>query len=108
MAIPAFEFGVKGARVLILGGVHGNEVEGPIAAFGLLKHFACAFDYNLRLTLVPTFNLEGVLAQNRHNSRGVDLNRNLPTKDWNPKAFDPKYPPGPFANSEPENQALVK
>jgi protein MpaA len=37
----------------------------------------------------------------------VDLNRNLPTEDWNPKAFNPKYPPGEFANSESENQALV-
>jgi protein MpaA len=42
------------------------------------------------------------------NSRGIDLNRNLPTRDWNPKAFTPRYPPGPSPNSEPENQALVK
>ena len=38
----------------------------------------------------------------------MDLNRNLPTKDWNPKAFDEKYPPGPYAGSESENKALIK
>ncbi len=107
MAIPAFKFGASGPRVLILGGVHGNEVEGTTAAFGLLNHFTSSFEFNLRVTLIPTFNIDGVIAQNRLNGRGVDLNRNLPTKDWNPKAFDPKYPPGPAPNSEPESQALV-
>ena len=57
---------------------------------------------------MPAFNLDGVLAHSRLNGHGVDLNRNLPTNDWNPKAFDPKYPPGPHANSEPENQCLTK
>ncbi|HEX4926290.1 MAG TPA: DUF2817 domain-containing protein, partial [Bdellovibrionales bacterium] len=37
----------------------------------------------------------------------VDLNRNLPTKDWDPKAFTPRYPPGPHAGSEIENRDLV-
>jgi murein peptide amidase A len=108
MAIPAYEFGSKGPKVLILGGVHGNEIEGVIAAMGLLKQFGAQFDYDLRLTLVPEFNPDGVLQQQRLNGNGVDLNRNLPSNDWNPKAFDAKYPPGPSANSEPENQALVK
>ena len=51
--------------------------------------------------------MDGLLAQSRFNGHGVDLNRNLPTNDWNPKAFDSKYPPVPSANSEPENKALV-
>jgi protein MpaA len=108
MAIPAYRFGNAGAPVLILGGVHGNEIEGTTTAFGLLRHFAQKFTYKLRLTLVPAFNIDGVINQQRINGHNVDLNRNLPTKDWNPKAFDPKYPPGPNPNSEPENQALVK
>src|ERR1700692_1489381 len=108
MAIPAFEFGTNGPKVLVIGGVHGNESEGVVASFGLLKSFTENFTLKLRLTLIPAFNLDGVLSLNRVNGHGVDLNRNLPTNDWNPKAFDPKYPPGPKANSEPENQALVK
>ena len=61
----------------------------------------------LKLTLVPALNLDGVLAKTRTNGNGVDLNRNLPSNDWNPKAFNDRYPPGPSANSEPENQALT-
>ncbi|MGE0207339.1 MAG: hypothetical protein AB7R69_05830 [Candidatus Babeliales bacterium] len=38
----------------------------------------------------------------------MDLNRNLPTKDWSAAASKPKYNPGPKALSEPENQFLVK
>jgi protein MpaA len=108
MAIPAFSFGNEGPKVLILGGVHGNEIEGTFASFGLLKSFSTAFNYKLQLTLVPALNLDGVINKDRLNGLGVDLNRNLPTKDWNPKAFDPKYPPGPNPCSEPENRALVK
>jgi protein MpaA len=108
MAIPAFKFGKAGPEVLILGGVHGNEVEGTTVAYGLLHKFSNKYDYKIKLTLVPAFNLDGVIKQTRLNGNGVDLNRNLPTKDWNPKAFDPKYPPGPSPMSESENRALVK
>jgi protein MpaA len=38
----------------------------------------------------------------------VDLNRNLPTKNWNPVPREPRYNPGPKPLSEPENQYLVK
>jgi len=107
MAIPAFRFGKAGPEVLILGGVHGNEIEGTAASFGLLKKFSDDYKYNLKITLVPAFNLDGVLKQTRLNGQNVDLNRNLPTRDWSPKAFDPKYPPGPCSLSEPENKSLV-
>lgn len=108
LPIPAYCFGDSGPRVLILGGVHGDEVEGVVCAYGLLNAFRKDFDLKLQLTLVPTFNLDGVLAKTRVNARGVDLNRNLPTRDWDPKAFNDRYPPGPKAGSEPENQALVQ
>jgi murein peptide amidase A len=108
LPIPAFNFGSSGPRVLILGGVHGDEIEGVWAAFGLLKAFSENFPYKLKLTLVPTFNLDGVLAKDRRNGRKVDLNRNLPTNDWSDKVATERYHPGPFAGSEPENQALMK
>ena len=106
--IPAYRFTNHGPEVLILGGVHGDEYEGIVAAHGLLEAFLTSFPFKLNVTLVPTFNMEGVFAKTRTNSRGVDLNRNLPTSDWNPLAPNPRYAPGPAANSEPENQALVK
>lgn len=111
LPIAAYRFSNGGAnnpaKVLILGGVHGDEIEGVVAAQGLLESLIQSFPYHLDLTLVPALNLDGVLHRTRTNFRGVDLNRNLPTKDWSPEVKTPRYHPGPSANSEPENQALT-
>lgn len=107
LSIPAYKFGYKGPEILIVGGVHGDEIEGIVAANGLLQNLATAFPFKLNLTLVPIFNLDGALRNERRNARGVDLNRNLPTQDWSPQVAQPRYNPGLKANSEPENQALV-
>ena len=96
-----------GSPVLILSGVHGNEPEGVILAYRLLSEFQKTYVYSFPCVLIPEFNLEGLMSVNRLNGNSVDLNRNLPTKDWNKEAFNPKYPPGPAANSEPESKALV-
>src|SRR4051812_44496985 len=85
LPIPAYRWENGGHEVLILGGVHGDEPEGSICAFGLLNEFTQNFSFQLNLTLVPTFNLDGILNKSRLNGHSVDLNRNLPTKDWNPK-----------------------
>jgi protein MpaA len=95
-------------HVLILGGVHGDEPEGVACARGLLQKFIEKFDLNLNLTLVPEMNPEGVLLKTRGNSNKVDLNRNLPTKDWSPVAATVRYFPGPAPLSEKENVALVQ
>ena len=107
LSIPAYRFGIRGPEILILGGVHGDEIEGIIAANGLLQVFSQSFPFKMQLTLIPIFNLDGALKTQRRNARNVDLNRNLPTKSWSPKIIKEKYSPGPFACSEPENQALV-
>jgi protein MpaA len=96
-----------GPEVLVLGGVHGDETEGVVCAHGIYGELMRGPLPKLNLTLVPAFNLDGVLAKTRVNGNGVDLNRNLPSNDWNPQAFNDRYPPGPHAGSEPENQALV-
>jgi murein peptide amidase A len=108
LPIPAYNFGHTGPRILILGGVHGDEIEGVQAAHGLLGAFEKNFHHNLHITLVPAFNLDGILAKERKNGHGVDLNRNLPTLDWSPVAAKESYFPGAYPASEPENQALVK
>jgi protein MpaA len=107
LPIPAYRFAGGGPNILILGGVHGDEIEGVWCAHGLLKSFAENFPYHLNLTLVPALNLDGVLARERRNGRMIDLNRNLPTKDWTNVVATERYFPGPAANSEPESQALV-
>ena len=106
---PAVSGLPKKAKVLILGGVHGDEPEGVYIACGLLRDWTEHFPYKaLDLTLIPVFNPDGVFTAQRLNGSKTDLNRNLPTKDWSPKAASPRYRPGPAPCSESENQALVR
>lgn len=107
LPITAFEFAGGGPEVMILGGVHGDEYEGVVATEGILEALLRNNPYRLNLTVVPRFNPDGVLFRTRGNGKGVDLNRNLPTKDWSPEAKTPRYFPGPTAGSEPENRALM-
>lgn len=107
LPVLAHEFLNNGPEVLILGGVHGDEIEGVIAAQEIIKSLMQSFPYKLNLTVVPQFNLEGVLFKTRGNGNGVDLNRNLPTKDWSPEVKTPRYHPGPAAGSERENTGLI-
>lgn len=96
-------------HLLIIGGVHGDEIEGVCAARALLAHLSTS-EANLpklRISLIPELNPEGVLLKTRGNSHGVDLNRNLSTKDWTSDYTVDRYFPGKKALSEPENQALV-
>ncbi len=108
LAISGRRFGRGEKHILVLGGVHGDEVEGVVLAGAIEARLLERDELTVRLTLVPTFNLDGVLAKTRGNARGVDLNRNLPTKDWSAVATTPRYQPGPSALSECENQALVR
>lgn len=105
--IPGFRFGSSGPRILILGGVHGDEIEGVQAAWGIYEKCLEEFEFNIQLTLVPQFNIDGVVKSQRKNINQVDLNRNLPTKDWTNDVKEERYYPGPFAASEPENKALM-
>jgi murein peptide amidase A len=108
LPIMGYKFGRSGPETLILGGVHGDEPEGVIASMGLIKRFLESFPLQIQLTIVPQFNLDGVMSKTRCNARGVDLNRNLPTKDWTKEYSVERYYPGTEPNSESENQSLVK
>ncbi len=95
-------------RLLILAGTHGNEVEGVVAAEALMAKLLEKNPFQIAISVVPNLNPDGVYHLTRVNLNGVDLNRNMPTKDWNPKTLDPKYPPGIAPGSEPETKALVR
>lgn len=108
LPIPAYEFGRYGPQVLILGGVHGDEPEGVEAAHGLLAKWGTSYPFRLKTVVIPAFNLDGVIRHQRGNGHGVDLNRNMATNDWTADFTNPRYNPGPAANSEPETRVLVE
>jgi protein MpaA len=99
----------SGPHILVLGGVHGDEPEGVIAVSQIQAELLkTSPHWDLQISLVPEFNPEGVLRKTRQNSRGVDLNRNLPTQNWTSEAPGGiRYAPGPTPSSEPETVALL-
>ena len=105
-----FDKNVK--NILILGGVHGDEIEGVIAckslmAFFLKNSFFEQEKNKINILFIPEVNPEGILLKTRGNSQGIDLNRNLPTKDWSSAFENPRYNPGNAPCSTEENKILV-
>jgi hypothetical protein len=107
------------ARVLVVGGIHGDELTSVSIVFRwieLLKQPSSeAAHYHWRV--IPVLNPDGLLAKppKRVNARGVDLNRNFPTDKWADEAHrywsvstkgDPRRFPGPAPRSEPESSWL--
>ena len=68
LPIFKYSFGTNGPRALILGGVHGDEPEGVIAAQGMLAALNASYSYNLQVVVIPEFNPEGILNHKRTNS----------------------------------------
>ncbi len=107
-AIEMFRLTQGPVSLLLIGGVHGDEVEGV----ELVKRFMLAeqwhvFDQKASLYVIPQLNPDGCQLYRRWNARGVDLNRNMPTQDWSAERKSPRYTPGVAPGSEPETQGLV-
>ena len=105
----------KTIRILLLGGIHGDELTAPAIVFQWLQFMSNAPANNFYWTVVPVVNPDGLLAprSRRVNANGVDLNRNFPTPDWEREApkywaqhtrSDPRRFPGRTALSEPESR----
>lgn len=107
--VPSTPARPRWRSVLFLGGVHGDEIEGVWLLEELRAKWTQNFPFqHIGAILWAQVNPDGVALGQRWNGRNVDLNRNLPTKDWTPEAKNPRYPPGPSAASEPESKALVR
>ncbi len=94
--------------LLLIGGVHGDEVEG----FYLMERFLNEGPWKeleglASIFMIPRLNPDGCALKTRGNGNGVDLNRNMPTKDWSAIAATPRYNPGPSAGSENETKILI-
>lgn len=108
--ISVFKTDIKAQKYLyLIGGVHGDEVEGVYVLKELFQWLKMEHSLkDLPMVVIPILNVDGYKNQTRVNAHLVDLNRNLPTKDWSTTAKEPRYNPGPKPLSEPENQFLVK
>ncbi|MDH4122460.1 MAG: M14 family zinc carboxypeptidase [Deltaproteobacteria bacterium] len=87
-------------KVMVVAGAHGDESEAVFLGT-LLALRQNAFP------VIPCLNLDGALLRQRWNARNVDLNRNMPTRDWSPKPVNPRFPPGHKPVSEPETRAFL-
>ena len=102
--IRAYRLGEEkaGTRAVVLGSMHGNEKAGMAVVDSLRKGNPV---HDIDLWVVPTINPDGVAADDRHNARGVDLNRNFPHQ-WAPLTGN--YYSGPKPLSEPESRAFAR
>ncbi len=113
------EFGFKGQDSnvpvnLVLCGVHGDEPTAIYQCFHLVREIL--FDNRqsgdkFKLVVAPIVNPDGFFMNTRVNANGIDVNRNLPTKDWKRKAHkmwsrknDPRRYPGKSAGTEVETR----
>lgn len=97
--------------ILLMGGVHGDEPEGVQFAEETLRWLLEAEAAGEKLCpwiLIPCLNVDGRAADQRVNARGVDLNRNYPSRDWTTESKADRYFPGPQAASEVEVQGVVE
>ncbi|MBL8020970.1 MAG: DUF2817 domain-containing protein [Leptospirales bacterium] len=108
--ISTNRYGTGQLSVLLIGGVHGDESEGYIFAERFeseLQKDKIKLPDEVVLHVCARLNPDGCKANRRTNHRNVDLNRNMPTKDWTGEFTNVRYYPGPHAGSESENQALL-
>lgn len=103
-------------RVLVVGGIHGDELTSASLALHWIA-LAQKAGQPVHWRFIPVLNPDGLLAARpmRVNARGVDLNRNFDTPEWERDAplywekrtrKDPRRWPGPAPLSEPESQFL--
>jgi protein MpaA len=100
--------------LLVFAAIHGEEPETTFALSRALRHLSAPSPH---CAVVLAANPDGLIRGTRGNARGVELNRNFPTRDWQPDPVphrstleDPRdvlLSPGPHAGSEPETRALI-
>jgi len=101
-------------KLLIHAGIHGEE---PETTFALSRALRLLPEPSQHCAVVLAANPDGLIRGTRGNARGVDLNRNFPTRDWQPDPVkhrstldDPRdvvLSPGSGPGSEVETRALI-
>lgn len=104
----------KRCELLVFAAIHGEEPETTYALSRALRQLAGPPE---RAAIVLAANPDGLIRGTRCNARGVDLNRNFPSSNWQSAPVtcrstieDPSdvvLSTGTHAGSEPEVQALM-
>ncbi|MEI7972121.1 MAG: M14 family zinc carboxypeptidase [Actinomycetota bacterium] len=97
--------GSNGARVLVIGCIHGDEFVGN-RVVDILRDMP--LEGNIDLWMVRTMNPDGQQLRTRQNANGVDLNRNFPGNWQNIGKPGSWQYAGADSASEPEVQSMVK
>lgn len=107
--LSLYRFGHEGSLTLVFGGIHGNERNSADLARRLAEYLVAHPEAYLgrRVVLLPVANPDGTVKDSRTNTRGVDLNRNFPAKNWVSGKAGAQFG-GTAPLSEPESAALAK
>ncbi len=104
--ILAERFGTPGGPVVLLvGQVHGDE-KGSNPVLASVRRDLVANGSPADVWIVRVASPDGAADGTRANSRGVDLNRNFPTSDWQKTPRGRNFS-GASAGSEPETRAIA-
>lgn len=114
-AAPGTASNQSALRILLLGGIHGDELTASALVFEWMQWMQHPEAVNFHWKVAPLINPDGLLATKpqRVNANGVDLNRNFPTPGWREQAprywaqstgSDPRRFPGTAPLSEPESR----
>ena len=103
-------------KILVFSLIHGDEIPSGTVALSWMNRLVELTPRN-SWRVVPVMNPDGLSAKTRTNSRGVDVNRNFPSRDWDKLALadwkknsgsNRRRYPGPSAASEPETQCAIQ
>lgn len=100
-ALEACTLGYGPARCYLIGGIHGDEVEGGALLEEVLALLDEELDDVFTVRVLRDLNPDGRVAHTRGNARGVDLNRN-----WPSRSFRASERHGSAPLSEPESRAV--
>lgn len=106
--ITATIYGSGAKRVLVFGGIHGDEQHTTVVARALAVNInPDTLPSNLTVIVVPDVNPDGLMVATRVNANGVDINRNFPSKTWRSEYIEQRHYPGVQPSSEPETRAVL-
>ena len=92
--------GTVAPRVLLVGGIHGDEPEGG-RTIDAIEAYLRTLRPGATVRIVRDANPDGTAARSRHSATDIDLNRNWPAANFRPGSSR-----GPAPLSEPETRAL--